>query len=112
MRCMNFCPEEAVEASHLLAVGLYYLISVPVGVLLLNWLAGFIPFLEKIGNALFEYLLQYAYTLFAFYLAYLVFNRLVRVPLINKIFTFFTLTRFYRRYHEPGTNLKKMRGRK
>jgi Pyruvate/2-oxoacid:ferredoxin oxidoreductase delta subunit len=112
MRCMNFCPEEAVEASHLLAVGLYFLISVPFGVVLTNWLAGFIPFLDTIGNALFQYLLQYAYTLFAFYLAYLLFNWLVRIPLVNKIFTFFTLTRFYRRYHEPGTNLKKMRGRR
>jgi len=109
MRCMNFCPRGTIEASHLLAVGLYYLTTIPVGFLLLKWLAGQLPFLERLNDPFLANLLQYVYMLGALFLAYLVFHRLVRVTLLNKIFTYATLTHYYRRYHEPGTKLKDMR---
>jgi hypothetical protein len=32
--------------------------------------------------------------------------RLIRIPPINRLFTYTTLTHYYRRYREPETRLK------
>jgi len=34
---------------------------------------------------------------------------LLRVPLINRLFTVTTLTHYYRRYHEPDTTLNDLK---
>jgi ferredoxin len=106
MRCMNYCPQQAIEASHLLAIGFYYLASIPVGFFLMKWLIGQIPFLQQINSGLINSLLQYGYMLLIFLFAYYVFHQLIRIKFFNKIFAYGTLTRFYRRYRQPGVKIK------
>ena len=38
--------------------------------------------------------------------AYYLYDRLLRIRVINKVFTYTTFTHVYRRYHEPDTGLK------
>ena len=106
MRCMNYCPQQAIEASHLLAVGFYYLASIPVGYYLMKWLIGQIPILQQIKMGWINSLLQYGYMVLVFFFAYYVFHQLIRLKFFNKIFAYGTFTRFYRRYRQPGVKIK------
>ncbi|HBA83374.1 MAG TPA: (4Fe-4S)-binding protein [Verrucomicrobia bacterium] len=93
MRCMAYCPKEAIEAGHSWAIVLYYLASIPVGVYMARWLGG--------GARV----VQYGYYLLSILLAYGIFWRLIRIRWINRLFTWTTLTHVFRRYHEPSTPL-------
>jgi len=101
MRCMAYCPEKAVEAGHSWGVILYYVSSTGVSMYLLNLLVscsdGFVMSRWLSGP------LQYAYLLASMAAAYWLFSLLLRVPLINSIFTHTTFTHIFRRYHEPET---------
>ena len=103
---MNYCPSQAIETSHLLAVGFYYLASIPVGFFVMKWLLGWLPFLQQINSGIITTLLQYGYMLLAFILTYYIFHHLMKIKFLNKIFTYSTLTHYYRRYHQPGVKLK------
>ncbi len=106
MRCMNFCPQNAIEAGHSWAVLLYFVVTIPAAGLVLRSLAERLPAMAALDNRWSGTLLQYAYTLLAIAASYLVFTLAIRVPAINRLFTLTTLTHYYRRYREPGTRLK------
>ncbi|MDD4802174.1 MAG: EFR1 family ferrodoxin [Syntrophomonas sp.] len=106
MRCMGFCPRQAVEVSHPLAILLYYIITIPAGYYLLKWLTSFFPGIKEIVSFWPIILIDYVYFLLSVYLVYRLFHLLIHIPLINRFFTYTTLTHYYRRYHEPGTQLK------
>lgn len=106
MRCMSYCPKKAIEASHLLAVFLLVLITIPVHPYLLNLMSGTVrlvmeyPFITVI--------LRYLSFLVKISLAYGVFFCLMWIPPVNRFFSHMTLTHFYRRYHEPDTELREI----
>jgi hypothetical protein len=102
---MGYCPKNAIEAGHSVGVILYYASIVPVAVFLFNALGSALPWLAGKGDTWIGWLVQYPYTLLSFYLAYLLIHRLIRIPFFNRLFTYTTLTRLYRRYREPGTRL-------
>lgn len=104
MRCMGFCPQQAVEASHPLVVLLSFLASVPVGYYLLQLLTRVLPG-PAVGNWP-AAVINYVYFLISVYVAYRLFNWMIRIPLVNRLFTYTTLTHYYRRYHEPRTRIK------
>lgn len=106
MRCMNYCPVYAVEASHPLAVILYFITTFPAALLLLNWLGGQLAGLAGLDGTLLSLLLNYGYILLSIGLTYLVFYLLNRIPVVNHFFTVATLTHYYQRYHAPGASLK------
>lgn len=103
MRCMAYCPNQAIEAGHSWAVILYFITSVPAATMLLNELTAHFSGLNAGATSL---LLEYVYVLASMYLAYLLFSLLLRVPWVNRFFSLTTLTHYYRRYHEPDTSLK------
>jgi len=105
MRCMSFCPKQAIEASHMLAIGFYYLASIPVGFIIMNWLLNYLPFLQQINSAVVNSLLQYGYMLLAFVFTYCVFQQLIKIKLFNTLFSYGTLTRYYKRYRQPKVKL-------
>jgi ferredoxin len=106
MRCMGFCPEGAIEAGHLWAVGLYFILTVPFAWWLLNAgaQAAFWPAPMPGSRTVFG--LQYLFSLLALAAAYAGFWQLLRVRWINTLFTLTTFTHRWRRYHEPDTTLK------
>jgi len=105
MRCMAYCPTRAIEASHLFGVGAYLLSgAIPIAALLV-WLATLVPglgFLSRIPR----WVLQSVMPIITIVAAYPLFHLLLRVRWLNRFFTLATLTRRYRRYHEPETTLK------
>ncbi|NPV86465.1 MAG: 4Fe-4S binding protein [Anaerolineae bacterium] len=112
MRCMNFCPKQAIEASHLLAVVFLMITNVSASVLLLNWISSQISWISRLNNSIVSWLLQYVYILTSMAVVYWLFSKLICVPWINTFFSYATLTRFYRRYHEPDTKLEQLKKNK
>ncbi|MFN2283799.1 MAG: EFR1 family ferrodoxin [Anaerolineae bacterium] len=105
MRCMAFCPTQAIEAGHSWGVLMGAITLIPVVDWLLNVVTPQIPALANVRGLLWV-LLEYGYILLSFVVAYALFTLLLRVPAINRFFTVTTLTHNYRRYHEPDTTLK------
>jgi ferredoxin len=96
-RCMAYCPRKAVEAGHSWGVVLYHAVSVPTGWLAGTLLASWSPRLRYCG--------MIPVWLAGIALGYLLFWCLLRIRAVNALFTWTTLTHYYRRYHEPGTRL-------
>ena len=112
MRCMNFCPERAIESAHSWAVVLYLIATIPVGMLFWNRVADAIPTLSMVRSGLGETAMQWGFMYLTVFVMYYPLFWLNRLPVINKLFTFTTLTHIYRRYREPGTRLKNLLGKK
>ena len=109
MRCMGYCPHNAIEAGHSWGAVLYYVtMEVPAAVYGMHLLLSAWPGLSVVSLPL-QWLVFLAYYFLCLVAGYRVFWLLIRVPLANKIFTYTTLTHIYRRYRAPGISLKKYR---
>ncbi len=108
LRCMNYCQQKAVEVGHSWGVILYFLavLGYPVGVFIFNSIAGVFPQIDTIRNWYTIWIVGAIYLYPAYIIAYFVFFHLIRIKPINTLFTFTTLTHFYRRYHEPETPVR------
>ncbi len=91
MRCMAYCPEEAVEANQLLALGM-------------TVLAGMMP-ARIISRRLPRLMVGSALSLLALGLISPALHDLLGVTWVNRLATRTTLTHRYRRYHEPETSV-------
>lgn len=110
MRCMSFCPRQAVEAGHSWAVLLAWITHIPVAVWTISWLAARFPALAPLNAPWPLLAARLAYLYLSLWAAYGVFHLLVRIRAVNAFFTWSTFTRFYRRYHEPGTSVRDLTG--
>jgi Pyruvate/2-oxoacid:ferredoxin oxidoreductase delta subunit len=109
MHCMGYCPEEAVQAGHSWAVILYFITVIPFAQYLLNSLVTVLPGAEMIRGTWGMNVIQYPFFLVSLAAAYVLFWLLTRIPAVNAVFAYTTLTRAYRRYHEPDTGVKELR---
>jgi len=104
MRCMAYCPEKAVEASQPLLVAAFVLAAgVPVG-RLVTGLVDRIPILWPVSR-LPDWIVVSLIATAVLAAFYPLFHVLLRIPSVNRLFTFATLTHYYRRYHDPSTTL-------
>jgi len=108
MRCMAYCPRKAIEAGQSWAVLLYFITTLPVAAYLFIWLGASIPALAALDNRAGRLIIALVYLYVSLFVSYLVFNLLVRIPIVNSLFAWTTLTRFYRRYNEPDTEVKNL----
>jgi Pyruvate/2-oxoacid:ferredoxin oxidoreductase delta subunit len=106
MRCMSYCPKSAVEAGHSWLVILYLITTVPVSAILYSRLDGLLPWAGIFSHGLAGRAIDLLYVYLSLFGAYYLYDRLLRFPLVNKLFTYTTFTHVYRRYHEPNTGLK------
>ncbi|MBF0291540.1 MAG: (4Fe-4S)-binding protein, partial [Nitrospinae bacterium] len=112
MRCMAFCPKRCVEAGQSFAVMLFYLTTVPVWAYLLDAVVARYAWFEPSANMWTAALIYIVYSIAATFVSYAILDVIVRVPLINRLFTYTTLTYVYRRYHEPSTKLRELSARR
>ncbi len=109
LRCMGFCNKRAIEAGHSWAILMYFITAIPVITYLIKWINDAYSLIPEFQNYWFSELTNYIYVFPAMMLAYWIFWNLIRIPFLNTIFTYTTLTRYFRRYHEPGTRIKDMK---
>ena len=105
MRCYAYCPAKAIKAGYSWIMIMMLVSSTAVGGFLLAKTAQVIPFLNNIENKallLVAYLIYY-YTFII--LAHKVFQMALKVPFINTIFKFTTITPLFKRYNEQKLRL-------
>ena len=107
MRCMAFCPTQAIEASHLIGVTAYLLASAIPTTVLIVWLTGHIPAVAFLSQVL-RQVLESVAVIVVLGLIYPVFHLLLKIECLNQFFTHTTLTHYYRRYREPETTLDEL----
>lgn len=106
MRCMGYCKKKAVEAGHSLAIMQYFFVSIPVIANTISWIATSTGLSFEIKNFWIMALLESLYYLPALFLSYWIFWMLIRIPVVNTIFSVTTLTHYFKRFHEPETRIK------
>jgi ferredoxin len=114
LRCMNYCKEKAIETGHSWAVILYFIWiwGYPLVFYALNYFGLKLPYINSTMNYYMLWLVSAIYIYPAYIIAYFLFFHLIRIKFVNLLFTYTTLTHFYRRYHEPETTLKDLLNRK
>jgi ferredoxin len=108
MRCIAYCPTEAVEASYVLGAGAYALAAALPLSAVLGWLAVRLPVLAGLRRAP-RWITDRASVFAALALLYPIVTLLLRHRGFNRLYTRAAPTHYYRRYHEPGTRLKNLR---
>lgn len=106
MRCMNYCPQRAIETAHSLLFILILLLTVLVNPFLSEQVANLVT--RWIGYSPmayegFYFVLKWTVALLVFYLGYRLMHLLMRIPWVNKLLTYTSLTtwKFWRRYKMP-----------
>ena len=107
MRCMNICPHKAIESSHSFAVIVLYLASfVPLAVWVQEKISeagsGFLKILSEPIN----FSVTWIVTIGILFVFYKIFFYVTKNKYINKIFTYTSLTKYWRRYLAPGIKVK------
>jgi hypothetical protein len=104
---MAYCPTEAVQASYLLGVGVYVLAAAIPTATILSWLRMWISGLDWLSGIP-GLAWETAYAIGILGLAYPLFHLLLGIGWVNRLLTLLTPTRYYRRYHVPGTTLREL----
>ncbi|MGB5615845.1 MAG: 4Fe-4S binding protein, partial [Desulfobacterales bacterium] len=112
MRCMGYCKKKAVEAGHSWAILQFFLLSTPVIAKIISWLTTTTDLSFEIKNYWIMALFESLYYLPALFLSYWIFWMLIRIPVVNTIFSVTTLTHYFKRFHEPKTRIKDLIKRK
>lgn len=112
MRCMGYCPEEAVQASHSWAVLLTYLTAIPAGFILFNRLLNSFGYAAGQNPGILGTLFQWIFNYLVIFSMYYILNSLSRMKFLRKLLSYTTFTRIYRRYHEPDSTRKQVVGTK
>ena len=103
MRCINICPEKAIQCSHSAAAYMIFIFSaIPFSMWLNELFKKYITESEFLGKSIVIFPFQWVLTLSVLFICYMVLHLLLRIKMINKFFTFTSLTRFWRRYRAPG----------
>ena len=112
MRCMGYCKKKAVEAGHSWAILQFFLLSTPVIAKIISWLTTSTGLSFEIKNYWIMALFESLYYLPALFLSYWIFWMLIRIPVVNTIFSVTTLTHYFKRFHEPETRIRDLIKRK
>ena len=108
MRCMNFCPRQAIEYPHLY-IALVVMCMVYLNNIVFN-LAALAPSIPLIHNIPVLTVIKFSLYYVLFFILYWIFFLLIRFKPINDFFTYTSLTKFYKRYRAPDMKLTDFRG--
>jgi len=109
MRCMAFCPEKAIEVHQPLAYVMFRFTMLGVFFALVKKVICWFGIDLQIKDSPGMLLLHYGYYLTIWFLYSIVIFWLSRIPFINRLLHYSTLTAIYRRYREPGTTLSNLK---
>ena len=108
MKCAAFCPHNAIEVGHSWGVILYFITAFPISVYLLSLIGEDSTSIGRLDRDWVGNVLNIIYFYLAIFVSYYIFSLLIRIPLLNYLFTHTTMTHlsFWGRYREPKTKLK------
>ncbi|MCP4717982.1 MAG: hypothetical protein GY860_00880 [Desulfobacteraceae bacterium] len=105
MRCMGYCRNKAVEAGHSWAFLLTFIMTVPVFANITTGLTKAIGSFLGIKNYWLMGLVEGIYYIPVLFVSYWIFWMLIRIPVVNRIFSVTTLTHYFKRFHDPKTRV-------
>jgi ferredoxin len=106
MRCISFCPREAIQTSHLwIAVIILITGAVPVMALLSLLFGHYFLMSGSFAYSVVKFILEWLLVIPLLYVIYLLFFYLLSIKIINKIFTFGSLTYYWKRYKASGVTI-------
>ena len=110
MRCATICPERAIEIGQSWGAILFYLWGIPITFYFLNYLGEYFSSVNQIKGTTVSEIITVLFWYPTVFIPYIIFQLLLRVPPIHWLFTHTTMTHFkwWGRYKEPGTRLKKI----
>ena len=103
MRCINICPRKAIQVSHSLAVLIAVIGSLLPIVLALEFFNSFIPS-SLIKTA--DFFIKWGISLSIFFIVSGLVFWLLKIKLINRLFTYTSLTKYWRHYMATGIKPK------
>ena len=108
MKCAALCPHNAVEAGHSWGIILYFITALPVSTYLFSLLGADAKNTIAADTHWLGNLLDIIYFYPAIFISYFFFSLLIRIPVLNYLFTRTTMTHFpfWGRYREPHTKLR------
>ncbi len=107
MRCMNTCPQQAIETSHSMAALMIAITaSLPVAYYLTAFTNKTSLVLSESAFYMADRTLTWLFTLAIIYVLYVLMFALLRNPLVNRFFVYTSLTYYWARYKAPGIGLK------
>lgn len=106
MKCMNYCPERAIETAHLLVFLLVFLLTTLVNPWVSHKVADMVNvWLDNswLANEVLKFVFQWSVWIVSFLTGYKLLHYLMGFPKINMIITYTSLTywKFWRRYKIP-----------
>lgn len=115
LRCLNTCPQKAIEAGWGWGALLWFIATLPLPLVVFPFVREHLPWVASIDNWMLHELVYCLYYYPAVILAYWLLTLLARLRPLNWLFSHTTPTRLYRRYREPHTRrqdlLRGSRGR-
>jgi ferredoxin len=110
MRCATICPEGAIEIGQSWGALLFYIWTIPVAFYFLDFLGGYFGAVNQIRGTIFSEIINILFWYPSIFIPYVIFQLLLRIPPVRWLFSHTTMTRFkwWGRYREPDTNLKKL----
>lgn len=103
MRCMNICPQKTINTAHLLAFGIIWAaMLLPFYSDFVNYVDITFPVVYAAIPTLIELTIGTIICLPLFWGVYGIYHQLVRVKFFNHIFTYTSLTNYWRRYIARG----------
>jgi ferredoxin len=103
MRCMNICPKKSINTAYMLAVGIIWgSMLIPLSSNIISFLVKSVPSIYSISPNLFDLTVITVISLPLFWGFYGVYHQIVRVKAINQLFTYTSLTNYWRRYIARG----------
>ncbi len=107
-RCLSYCPQRAVETGHSMGILIWYATSLASSFYFLD---RFLPpsTASLMHNRFISFLLYYASFLLTVFISYYALYYLLRIPSINKFFTWTSGTHWWSRYHEPSARIRDLR---
>lgn len=105
---MGYCRKKAVEAGHSYILLHTFIMAVPVVANITTGWTNAIGDILGINNDWLMVLVEALYYIPALFLSYWVFWMSIRIPAVNTIFSFTTLTHYFKRFHDPETRVKSL----
>ena len=103
MRCMNICPQKTINTAHLLAVGIIWGgLLLPFSCSISNYLIITYPSVYTMMPGLIDLTIATLISLPFFWGVYGIYHQLIRVKVANQLFTYTSLTFYWRRYIARG----------
>jgi Pyruvate/2-oxoacid:ferredoxin oxidoreductase delta subunit len=103
MRCINICPQKAIQVSHSLAV-IIPVVSSYISIVFSLYL--FNPFAPKLSINTPNFFIQWGIWIFKCFLVSGLVFWLIRIKLLNNLFTYTSLTKYWKRYIAEGISKK------